>query len=438
MSSLSGLFYIGLSPGIPSVVHWLFNTDSPYGRILNVNNELVDNVNYVGHGTTGGRKNNFTYQTNVVIPLLLNGITVNAYTAYDANGHAGYGSGGYGAGRGATGFEIAELEGDSVYNTPLISYAEGVYYGVPGIIIIYSLDNNITDNNGYVTSYGSYTLHKVSGKPIYYIKGSQTENIQGSFSINDDRFTNIVVIGPGGRGASGIGPNGIYSGGGGGGGALAYANSSMPTNIFGDCVTLGVYTFSLSMTETQDAIGTSYISREEPPPCFVKGSRVLTPSGYKKIETLQNGDTVLTADNRNVSIKLYSFTTIATTETAPYKIQAGALGANIPSADLHVSPRHAVKDSKGRWQIPKYLGNNSQQYGIGESVTYYHIECPNYYTDNVIVEGTVVESFKNKQGLPGVTYIWNEGGWDRTHPNKIIEIPKKPSTYMIYSKYRGV
>jgi hypothetical protein len=178
-----------------------------------------------------------------------------------------------------------------------------------------------------------------------------------------------------------------------------------------------------------------------PPPCFVKGSRVLTPSGYKKIEDLESGAPILTADNRIVPIKLYSYTIEkATTETAPYKIQVGALGANIPSADLHVSPRHAVKDSKGRWQIPKYLsqkylGKKATQYGVGEPVTYYHIECPNYYTDNVIVEGTVVESFKNNQGLLGVTYIWDykEGGWLRVPPNKTIEVPKKPSTYMIYS-----
>ena len=157
-----------------------------------------------------------------------------------------------------------------------------------------------------------------------------------------------------------------------------------------------------------------------------------TPEGVYVIIDI----TVLTADNRNVSIKLYSYTIAKTTaESAPYRIPVGALGSNIPSADLCVSPRHAVKDGKGRWQIPKYLVDKATQYGIGESVTYYHIECPNYYTDNLIVEGTVVESFKNRQGSKGVIYMWDEtiGGWERIPPNKMTSIPENPKTYMIYA-----
>jgi hypothetical protein len=187
--------------------------------------------------------------------------------------------------------------------------------------------------------------------------------------------------------------------------------------------------------------GFTYVKsrRELPPPsppCFVQGTRVLTPTGYKQVEDLDSGDRVLTADNRSVSIDLYTYTIAkATTETAPYRIPVGALGANVPAKDLCVSPRHAVKDSKGRWQIPKYLGEKAKQYGVGEPVTYYHIECPNYYTDNLIVEGTVVESFKNRQGTKGVIYMWDEnmGGWERLPPNKMTTVPENPKTYMIYS-----
>ena len=178
------------------------------------------------------------------------------------------------------------------------------------------------------------------------------------------------------------------------------------------------------------------VQQSPPAPCFVKGTRVLTPTGYTQIEELQSGDCVITANKRIVKIKLYSFTIEeTTTDTAPYRIPADVLGKNIPKNDIHLSPRHAIKDSNGHWQIPKYLGNNAIQYGVGKPVTYYHIECPNYYTDNLIVEGAEVESYKNKQGAPGVIYIWDPTicGWERLPPNKMTTIPKNPTTHMIYS-----
>ena len=172
-----------------------------------------------------------------------------------------------------------------------------------------------------------------------------------------------------------------------------------------------------------------------PPPCFVAGTQILTPSGYKAVEDIQSGEYVVTADKRRVPVKLYSFTTQATADTAPFRIAAHAIGPDNPKRDLHVSPRHAIKDTKGRWQIPKYLAYHNkkiQQYGVGESVTYYHVECPNFYNDNLIAEGMEVESYKNRQGTPGVIYMWNDAlcGWDRVQDQKI---PKTLTTHVIYS-----
>jgi hypothetical protein len=180
----------------------------------------------------------------------------------------------------------------------------------------------------------------------------------------------------------------------------------------------------------------SVLPRTVTPPCFVQGTRILTPTGYKRVEELQTGDNILTADNRIVPIQMYSFTIQkATKDTAPYRIPSGALGNLIPQKDIHVSPRHAVKDRKGRWQIPKYLGTKAIQYGIGESVTYYHVECPNYYRDNLIAEGMEVESYKNRQGAPGVLYMWDNtiGGWERLPPNKMRTVPANPTKWMLYT-----
>jgi parallel beta-helix repeat protein len=134
-------------------------------------------------------------------------------------------------------------------------------------------------------------------------------------------------------------------------------------------------------------------------PCFPAGTRILTPTGYRIVDELRTGDTVSTADGRSVSIKMYSDVIESPTEkVAPYLIPAHCYGPNMPPADLRLSPLHAFQTQKGLWHVPRHAFNDKvRQYGVGISVTYYHIECPNYFRDNLIVDGCVVESFAGKQ-----------------------------------------
>ena len=126
-------------------------------------------------------------------------------------------------------------------------------------------------------------------------------------------------------------------------------------------------------------------------PCFPRGVPILTNEGYRPVETLTKEDTVRTADGRDVSIKLLKFTVgRADQTTAPYRIQAGGLGHYYPPEDLCLSAIHAIQDSRGVWQMPTYLAKHNpmvQQYGLGETIEYFHIECPNFFTDNLVVGG---------------------------------------------------
>ena len=136
-----------------------------------------------------------------------------------------------------------------------------------------------------------------------------------------------------------------------------------------------------------------------PLPCFLQGTHILTPAGYKKVEEIESGEYVLTSDNRKVKASLYRFTISTTEETAPYTIQAGALGG-IPSRDLHISGNHAVQDSTGAWQIPKFLAKKNPritQHALGKIVTYYHVECEHYFKDNLVAEGVVAESYNHSK-----------------------------------------
>jgi hypothetical protein len=139
-------------------------------------------------------------------------------------------------------------------------------------------------------------------------------------------------------------------------------------------------------------------------PCFPKGTRILTPTGYRAVETLRCGDLVLTADGRSVEATVYYRSLQKTTkDTAPYIIPAHSFGRNAPPADLRLSPLHAFQSKKNVWQIPKFCSESMvKQYGIDQPMTYYHLECPNFFRDNLVVDGCVVESFAGKQVPAGI------------------------------------
>ena len=157
---------------------------------------------------------------------------------------------------------------------------------------------------------------------------------------------------------------------------------------------------SVTITNTQTA------------PCFPKGTPILTPSGYKAVETLEQGELVLTADGRPVPLKLYGrLLPSATERSAPYFIPKGALGPNTPRTDLTLSPDHAFQVRKGVWMLPSKaaeLSKKVQQRGINEPVHYFHVECPNYLRDNLVVNGATVESYAGKQLDFVSPYTWSE------------------------------
>ena len=174
-------------------------------------------------------------------------------------------------------------------------------------------------------------------------------------------------------------------------------------------------------------------------PCFTKGTLILTPEGEKAVETLKDGDTASTADGRAVTVKVFKCRFGKTNEeTAPFRIAKDALGANCPPRDICLSARHAIQDARGVWQIPKFLATHKPgvtQYDIGMAVDYYHIECPNFFTDNLVANGATVESFKNRQGPAGVVYVFDKAlkGWTRNTEENIHPVPKEPVTAMIFA-----
>jgi hypothetical protein len=164
-------------------------------------------------------------------------------------------------------------------------------------------------------------------------------------------------------------------------------------------------------------------------PCIVKGQRILTPSGLVKVESLKDGDVILTPDSRAVPVRVYSYVVDKTDNvTAPIEISANAFGPKMPPRNLQVSPLHAVYKGNNTWELPyaavkRYKG--VKQLPFRQEVTYYHIETPNYMTDHLVVEGCVIESFGGnyvkQHGLRNVEmYTWSprKNGFVRYNPSQ--------------------
>ena len=141
---------------------------------------------------------------------------------------------------------------------------------------------------------------------------------------------------------------------------------------------------------------------------------IRVPGGEAAIETLKRGDLVTTADGRTVAIKgLYKTQVITTAETAPYLIPAGLYGKR----DLLLSPKHAIQIRKGVWNFPGFAARTNaaiRQVAVGESVEYYHLECPVFLRDNLVANGCIVESFGTLQIKHNpYTYSARLGGFTR-------------------------
>ena len=209
--------------------------------------------------------------------------------------------------------------------------------------------------------------------------------------------------------------------------------TSIPFSSFTPQLTLvGTYTTSITQVTANTYVTTSISPAQifitPPPPCFLPMTRILTPLGYRLVETLSDYDQVETGDGRSVAVKVFK-TYVARTnqDTAPYCIPRGAIADGVPDEDLHVSGLHAIQDARGMWQFPMGLamahGSKVQQHLPGRPATYYHLECPNYFTDNLIANGCVAESFRNKQGREGITfeYCEEQQGFVRNREDEIKE-----------------
>jgi hypothetical protein len=135
--------------------------------------------------------------------------------------------------------------------------------------------------------------------------------------------------------------------------------------------------------------------------CFASGTRVLTATGERLVESLMQGDIVLTLSGDEllaqpvkwIGRRRIDLATHPRPETvAPIRIQRGAFTDNMPHSDLLVSPDHAIMVD-GRLICARQLVNGTtiRQEKAWSSVEYFHVELDTHAI--LLAEGLRAESY---------------------------------------------
>jgi hypothetical protein len=124
---------------------------------------------------------------------------------------------------------------------------------------------------------------------------------------------------------------------------------------------------------------------------------VRTPHGEAAVEHLRIGDLVQSVDGKPVAIRWIGRQTVAPRFAdelrLPIRIKAGAIGENVPSRDLLLSPDHAVFIDGALIHAGALVNDASivRERDVPAMFIYYHIEVEGHAL--VVAENTPAETF---------------------------------------------
>ena len=137
---------------------------------------------------------------------------------------------------------------------------------------------------------------------------------------------------------------------------------------------------------------------EAVPPCFARGSCLLTPLGYRAVETLAVGDPVVTVSGDIRAVRWIGCRTLDIAAhrrpeaVQPVRLLPGALSPGVPNRSLRLSPDHALL-LRGVLVPVKLLVNGAtilRERGC-VAVTYFHVELDRH--EVLLAENVAVESY---------------------------------------------
>jgi Hint domain len=137
-----------------------------------------------------------------------------------------------------------------------------------------------------------------------------------------------------------------------------------------------------------------------PRPCFLKGTKISTPSGDRLVQDLQIGDEVQTLAGRK-TIKWIGYNKFTKEEgrawhdnVMPIRVARFAIDDRTPHRDLYLSPLHCIFFSDALIPVMYLINEASIAQGMPSdmsAIEYYHIDLDTH--EVLYAEGALVESF---------------------------------------------
>jgi hypothetical protein len=132
--------------------------------------------------------------------------------------------------------------------------------------------------------------------------------------------------------------------------------------------------------------------------CFMPGTMIRTPGGEVAVEMIACGDQVMTTDGRTEKVSWIGRQTVSLRfadplRVLPIRIKAGALGENVPSRDLLLSPDHAILVGEVLIQAGALVNGTSivRETNVPQTFTYYHVELDDHSL--ILAENVPAETF---------------------------------------------
>ncbi len=177
------------------------------------------------------------------------------------------------------------------------------------------------------------------------------------------------------------------------------------------------------VTVVSDRAGGAEVTIDGQLPCFARGTRLLTPQGYRAVETLTPGDPVITAAGAKRPVRWVGWRTLdfrggRFAAAMPVSIEAGAFGPGVPARAVVLSPQHAVCVPGGLIPVGHLVNGVTVRRLPASAATYYHVELDRH--DALLAEGLPCESYFDDGNRGG---LYREIG--RRHP-----APRPMAPYM--------
>ena len=142
--------------------------------------------------------------------------------------------------------------------------------------------------------------------------------------------------------------------------------------------------------------------------CFATGTRIATPDGDRTVETIKPGDLVLTHDGRSTPVIWRAWQSVVNPRNlsvgrGPVRIEAGALGPDLPNAPLTVTADHALLFDDMLINAGTLVNGTTIRLlplaGLPARFNYWHLELEKH--ECVVANGVPAESFIDYVGRSG-------------------------------------